>query len=92
MPNFDGTGPAGAGAMSGLGRGLCGNGQGRGFGGGAGAAGFGRQRMRCQRFAGMGGFGSRWLGGSIEAVEQQISRLQQYLAALKSQPGSGKQD
>lgn len=81
MPNFDGTGPAGAGSMSGLRRGRC-NGRGRGLGE---MAGRGGQRWRCQGFAGMAGLGGHWLCNCIEGLEQHIARLQQRLNLLKAQ-------
>jgi len=47
MPNFDQTGPAGQGRMSGQGRGICGGNQPSNFGG---------RRRCCQRGQGSGRF------------------------------------
>jgi len=54
MPGFNGTGPQGAGSMTGRGMGNCGNGQGQGFGRGFGRGigrGFGRGLGRIFDFS-----------------------------------------
>ena len=95
MLNFDGTGPAGAGAFSGAGRGRGGC----GFGGamrGMGGLGFGgqmrgrrgqnRQQLAAQEnLVPSGNQESGWLGRCIERLEQHIAVLQQRLSALKAQ-------
>ena len=76
MPGRDGTGPMGAGAMTGRGLGPCGGGYafGRGFGGGFG------------RGLGRGGMGFGWrrtaapaMGPTKETLEEQVGYLESLL-------------
>ncbi|NMC48807.1 MAG: DUF5320 domain-containing protein [Desulfovibrio sp.] len=81
MPGFDGTGPRGAGPMTGGGFGYCGpagpvGGRGMGFGRGA--------------FGGRGGMGRRWFGGYRGPVPYQVparpeTTPEEYLAWLESE-------
>jgi len=65
MPTFDGTGPQGAGPMTGRGMGRCGKGMGRGFG-----FGFGRGGRR-----GLGRFfggGQAWSKTDLEDYKKAL--------------------
>lgn len=80
MPNFDGTGPTGAGPLTGRGAGYCGYGYGMGMGRG--------MRGRGMGF-GMGGFLSfknqlmvmreheEMLSNELEALREEIKTLEQ---------------
>lgn len=66
MPRGDGTGPVGAGPMSGRGAGLCSGYRGAGLGGGAPWCGMGRGLGRgARRGLAGGGFGWRAAAGQI---------------------------
>lgn len=86
MPNFDKTGPAGNGALTGQGRGNCGgNASGTGMGNG-----MGRGRRCCGRGMGMGmrrgGFRNGNGGMSLEEQEKFLeARLEEVRLAKKSQ-------
>ena len=95
MPGFDGTGPWGAGPMTGGGRGFCYTaGVGRGWFGRGGRRGFGRGRGRG---FGMGrGFGWRWaspyhyydapyVAPTPMGREQEIDFLQNQAKAIKDE-------
>lgn len=91
MPNFDGTGPAGAGG----GRGGCGFGGamrgmgGLGFGGQmCGRRGQNRQQLAAQEnLVPSGNRESGWLNRCTQRLEQHIVVLQRRLSWLKAQSG-----
>lgn len=103
MPGFDGTGPRGAGALSGRGRGNCAvpvGGMTGGFGRGMGR--LGRRRSGMGRgFGGQGGFGSfgnwrdeipgarpRPLADDRAMLQVQVEQLRDQLAQVESRLSS----
>ena len=74
MPFGDGTGPTGAGAMTGRGLGVCGNGQ-----GGFGSRNFAR-RGRAMRFG-----GARLNNNDNHSVQEQIQDLTSKMEILSKQ-------
>lgn len=88
MPDFDGTGPMGAGPGNGRGLGPCGAGWRRGFGRSRGF-GFGRGRRGFGRFS---WWGRRWFGpfgfggaAPYGAPPDEVQALKEEEAYLKSQ-------
>ena len=87
MPYFDGTGPQGAGPMTGRGLGPCGNGagfRGRAFGGGYG---FGR-RFGANGFGGYRAYGQYQAPMTVRNEEQALidesKDLEEELKAIKN--------
>jgi len=96
MPGFDGTGPWGAGPMTGGGRGFCNTaGAGRGWFGRGGGRGYGRGYGRGRGFGFGRGFGWRaWGPAYYDATypnvppmgrEQEIDYLQNQAQAIKDE-------
>lgn len=81
MPNFDKTGPAGAGPMTGKGKGNCGS-----NGAGMGQGSQGRRRRCCERGMGQGGFQNQQGNISLDEQEKFLeARLEAIREAKKSQ-------